>query len=418
MDPTREEVYKFIENFISEMASLFPDSYLHVGGDESNGEHWKKNPKIQAFMKEKGIKDTVALQTYFTTRLSGIVTKYGKRMVGWDEIVSPDLPKNTVVHSWRGAEALGEAARNGYAGILSNALYLDHMLSTASHYEVDPVAAKGGLTDEQAQRILGGEACMWSEYVDSETIDSRIWPRLAAIAERLWSPRTVRDVPDMYRRLAVVSIRLEELGLTHETHSGRMLRRLAGSQEVGPLKTLVEVVEPLKVYNRGQAHPTTQLSPLTSLVDAATPDSSTARSVATMVDSLLSDAPRFRSNHDGLVRVLTQWRDVCPSLDVTIARSPILNEAEPLARDLSQIGTVGLEAVSYLSTGTAPLKEWREARLAFLVEAAKPKAAVEFAIIQSIRQLVVAAAELPILSTTSCEEWKSRVIMLASEQGK
>src|SRR5262249_19528097 len=207
-DPTNEAVYKFIDEFLGEMAALFPDPYLHIGGDESNGEHWSKNPKIQSFMKEKGIKDNVSLQRYFTERVAAIVTKHGKKMIGWDEILSSGLPEGIVVQSWRGQESLAEAAKQGVAGILSSGYYLDHMLSAAQHYAVDPLAADAALTPDQAANILGGEACMWTEYVSEETVDSRIWPRLAAIAERFWSPRSITDVDDVYRRLDLVSLEL------------------------------------------------------------------------------------------------------------------------------------------------------------------------------------------------------------------
>src|SRR4030095_9891241 len=152
--------------------------------------------------------------------------KNGKKMIGWDEILQPELPKDIVIHSWRGTAALAEAARKGYDGILSNGYYIDLIHPAASHYTPDPLPADSTLTPEEAKHILGGEATMWAEWVTPETIDSRIWPRTAAIAERLWSPRTVTDVSDMYRRLAVLSLQLEELGLTHKRHQEMMLRRL------------------------------------------------------------------------------------------------------------------------------------------------------------------------------------------------
>jgi hexosaminidase len=252
LDPTREEVYKFLDGFLSEMAALFPDAYMHIGGDENEGKQWDRNPAIQAFMKAKGIKDNHALQAYFNTRLLKILQKNGKKMIGWDEVLQPELPKDIVIHSWRGTAALAEAARKGYDGILSNGYYIDLIHPTSAHYTPDPLPADSTLTPEEARHILGGEATMWSEWVTPDTIDSRIWPRTAAIAERLWSPRNVTDMNDMYRRLAAISLQLEELGLTHKKNQDMMLRRLLRSDDIAILKTLVSIIEPVKEYRRYQ----------------------------------------------------------------------------------------------------------------------------------------------------------------------
>src|SRR5206468_10254110 len=143
---------------------------------------------------------------------------------------------------------------------LSHGYYIDLIFPASEHYLNDPLPADSGLNASEAAHILGGEATMWGEWVTPETIDSRIWPRTAAIAERLWSPREVADVEDMYRRLEAVSIQLEELGLTHEKNVDMMLRRLTRTKEIAPLKTLVSVVEPVKEYARARAHPATMLS--------------------------------------------------------------------------------------------------------------------------------------------------------------
>jgi hexosaminidase len=418
LDPTRNDVYKFLDQFIGEMASLFPDAYMHIGGDESNGKSWDKNPKIQEFKRKKGIKDNAELQAYFNQRLSKILEKHGKRMVGWDEILHPNLPKNVVVQSWRGQASLAAAAKQGYSGILSSGYYLDHIQPAEYHYAVDPLPAGSGLSDEQARLILGGEACMWGEHVTPETIDSRIWPRLAAIAERLWSPQTVTDMDDMYRRLAVVSLRLEELGLTHESNTGRMLRRLAGNDSIDPLRVLADVVEPATFSGRSSGQRTTQTTPMTRLVDAARPDPPSRREYAAMVDHLLSDAPRFKAYSADLARDFTEWRDKGPALETMMAASPILAEAQPRARELSELGTAGLEALNYLSSNTAPRPGWAEERLKLMDEAAQPKALVRFTIVPAMRLLIVAASEAGKLATTAPEEWKKEVVRLAAEKQK
>src|SRR5207237_1444286 len=202
----------------------------------------------------------------------------------------------------------------------------------------------------------GAEGTMWGGWVSPETTDSGGWPGAAAIAERLWSPREGRDVEDMYRRLAIVSRQLEELGLTHEKNQAMMLRRLAGGRDSWALQTLASVVEPVKEYRRYQVRPQTMLSPLTGLVDAARPDSDSARRFATLVDALLSDAPRFETYSREIENTLNEWHSAGPQLEALIDGSPALAEARPLAVDLSQIGTTGLEALSYLTKGVAPGK--------------------------------------------------------------
>jgi hexosaminidase len=415
-DPTREQTYKFLEEFFAEIAALFPDDYIHIGGDENEGKQWSANPQIQAFMKTKNIKDNHALQAYFNQRLSKILQKQGKKMIGWEEILHPDLPKDAVIQSWRGPASLADAARKGYDGILSSGYYIDLMYPTWQHYNVDPIAPGSNLTEQELRHILGGEATMWGEWVSPETIDSRIWPRTAAIAERLWSRSGVTDVDDMYRRLDSISIQLEEVGLTHNRNSDMMLRRLARTKEIAPLKTLVSVVEPVKEYRRTQTHPATMLTPLTRLIDAALPDSRAARRFSALVDGMLSDAPYLRRNQDLIKSTLIEWRDVRPILDAMIDKAPVLREAEQLSGDLSDIGTIGLEAISYISADVNPPEQWRETRMARLEKAATPKAEVEFAIIGSVRELVLLAAELTNLKQVPQQQWKERVRALATEK--
>src|ERR1051326_6386639 len=393
LDPTREQTYKFLDTFLGEMAALFPDEYMHIGGDENEGKQWDRNPQIQAFMKEKGIKDNHALQAYFNQRVLKIHQQHHKKMIGWERILHPDLPKDAVIHSWRGPASLADAARKGYNGILSAGYYIDLMFPASQHYLADPIPPDTSLTAEEAKHILGGEATMWGEWVSPETIDSRIWPRTAAIAERLWSPRNVNNVEDMYRRLAVVSRQLEELGLTHEKNYGMMLRRLVRNEDIGPLRTLVSVIEPVKEYRRYDMRPQTMLSPLTGVIDATHPDSEAARKFSWMVREFLNDAPRYELYRAELSEMLADWQTSGASLGPMIDRSPALKEIKPLAQNLSQLGATGREPISYLKFGMPPPRGWRETSLAKVDEAAKPYGALEFVVIGAVKQLVNTAAD-------------------------
>ena len=418
LDPTREQTYKFLDAFLGEMAALFPDAYMHIGGDENEGKQWDRNPQIQAFMKEKGIKDNHALQAYFNQRVLKILQKHHKKMIGWEEILHPDLPKDAVIHSWRGPASLAEAAKKGYEGILSAGYYIDLMFPASQHYLADPIPPDTTLTAEEAKRVLGGEATMWGEWVSPETIDSRIWPRTAAIAERLWSPRNVRDVDDMYRRLAVISLQLEQLGLTHKKNQDMMLRRLVRSADIAPLRTLVSIIEPVKEYRRYQVRPQTMLSPLTGVVDATTPDSEAARRLAQMVDAFLADAPRFLVYREEITKTLDDWQASAVSLNALIDQSPALKEIKPLATNLLDLGATGLESVAHLKLNSPATAEWREMRFATLDEAAKPYGALEFVVIPSLRKLVIAAAEVHRLETMNAADWNKHVSRLASPTKK
>ena len=234
LDPTREEIYQMLDRFLGEMAALFPDRYFHIGGDEVEDAQWKKSSAIQAFARQHHLASSLELHAYFNQRVQALLKKHGKIMIGWDEVLAPGLASDTVIQSWRGQESLADASRKGYRGILSSGYYLDYLKPAAIHYAVDPMdGAARALDADQAARILGGEACMLTEYVSPETVDSRIWPSMAAIAERFWSPREVKDTADMYARLEPVSRGLEWTNLRHRANYQPMLDRLAGRRSGG-----------------------------------------------------------------------------------------------------------------------------------------------------------------------------------------
>jgi len=392
MDPTfnpvNEKTYAFFDAFFKEMSLLFPDEYMHIGGDENNGRQWSANPDIQEFMKRNGMPDKHALQSYFNKRILAILTKYHKKMVGWDEIFQPGLPKDIVIQSWRGKKALVESAQKGYQAMLSNGYYIDLIQPTDYHYLNDPVPEDSPLTDAEKGLILGGEATMWGEYVSPETVDSRIWPRTAAIAERLWSPGSVRDVDDMYRRLENVSFRLEELGLTHEKNYEMMLRRLANNNDITALRTLVDVIEPVKIYSRGRQRDYTSSSPLTRAVDAARPDAKTAREFRKLADAYVSSGGKDAAAEKSMRTLLVRWKYNHEDLVEIIRRSPALLEIKSLSEDLSTVAVIGLEALDYIKNGQRADAGWVSAKKDVLKRARVPRGQTELMIIPAIEALV------------------------------
>jgi hexosaminidase len=408
LDPSKEEVYTFLDTFFGEMAGLFPDAYMHIGGDEVTPRQWNASAKTQDFIYRKGLAGAHGIQAYFNKRVNEIFTRHGKRMVGWDEILSPDLPKNIVVHSWRGQKALAEAARQGYDGILSNGYYLDLLFPVADHYLNDPIPAGTALAPEERARILGGEACMWSEFVTPETIDSRIWPRLAAIAERLWSPAEVRDLPDMYRRLEVESLRLDALGMRHLSSYELMLKRITGGQPTASLRLLADLVTPVKGYRRGQLRAYTSDMPLQRLVDAARPDSVAMRTFRSELDRYLLAAPGGRDDA-ALRAIFTSWRDNHAALEPILTASELGQEARPLSRDLATLGRIGLEALDSIRGGAPARADWATRARETVMAAAPARAELEIAVVPGVAKLVLAAAQLDQLKTMTPAEWSKRL---------
>jgi hexosaminidase len=390
MDPSKEEVYRLLDGFLGEMAALFPDPFLHIGGDEVNGKDWNASERIAAFKKQKGFKDNRELHTYFNQRLSKIVSGHGRQMVGWDEVLHPGLPRDTVVHSWRGQESLGAAVKQGFRGILSFGYYLDLIWPASEHYAVDPFDKGVDLLPEADRgRVLGGEACMWSEYAAPETVDSRLWPRTAAIAERLWSPREVKDVADMYTRLDATSRWLEWLGLDHQAGYSRMLERLAGRQ-AGELRALADAVEPVKNYEREDTREYTTGTPLNRLVDATPPESAAARAFGRAVDALLAD-PAHQAGREAVRARLRDWQDLGVGLRPLLEERALLRELVPLAIEASGLAEAGLEALGFLEEGQAAPDSWWKERAPLVQRPKSPPHGLEVAFRPPVRKLMEAA---------------------------
>jgi len=364
MDPSKESTYSFLDGFIGEMAQLFPDPYYHIGGDEVNPRAWNQSASIQTFAKEHGLKDAPALQVYFNQRLLKIVQKYGKTMVGWDEILVPGLPTDAVIQSWRGQKSLSEAASKGYRGILSWGYYLDHLSPASLHYAVDPLGGPdaAALTPEQSSRIMGGEACMWAELVGPETVDSRIWPRTAAIAERLWSSADVKDVDAMYARLDVVSRNLEFTGAMHRAYYQSMLDRIAGNQPAVPLHVLADVIESFGLGTGRNGRPT-GTAPLNRFVDACLPESELARQLELAARRFVANPGGDKADEATLRRQFETWAANDALFQPLMENNKLLAEVAPVSKDLSALGEAGIKMMDYLEPQPVPSAEVKPKKL-------------------------------------------------------
>jgi hexosaminidase len=390
MDPSRESTYTFLDSFIGEMAALFPDAYFHVGGDECNGKEWDANPRIQQFMKDHGLKDNAALQASFSTRVQKIVAAHDKIMVGWDEVLQPNTPKDVVIQSWRGPEFVGQAVKGGNRAMLSAGYYIDLNESAAEHYLADPEGAgPTTLTSDESKKVLGGEATMWSEYVTPETVDSRIWPRTAAIAERLWSPRNTRDVASMYERLAIISQKLEDYGLKHNSSYPAMLTRMSGEPDPLPLRVFGDVMQPPREYAREQLREYDAFTPLNRMVDAIPPESNTARQFSEIVDRIIA-GKATTEDWDQAQEWLVLWRDNDVQLQPLLPRSDLTKELAPVSTNLHFVSQAGLDAIGYLREHHHAPPTWKTRQIDYLKKSEKPQAILLNMVAPAVLKLVQA----------------------------
>ena len=386
MDPSREQTYAFIDELVGEMAALFPDPYFHIGGDEVDATQWNQSSAIQGWAARNGLKDAQAIQAYFNRRVEEIVAKHGKTMMGWDEVFDTALPHQAVIQSWRGQASLADASRAGYRGVLSFGYYLDHLQPAGFHYGIDPLeGAARDLNAEQKARILGGEACMWSEYVDPETIDSRVWPIAAAIAERLWSQATVTNVDSMYERMESVSRMLDWVGLKQRVNYEPMLERLAGESSADSLRILADASEALGIEGRRDARHYTSLVDLNRFVDAVPPESERVRRMELAARKVRASPHESPGQIADLRATFAAWAE-------NDSRLQPAGELAPLSRNLSVLGSTGLRILEYLQSGSEPSDGWIERQLAALGEMEKPVAEVKLAGVRPIRILLEAMA--------------------------
>ena len=220
---------------------------------------------------------------------------------------------------------------------------------------MDPLSGDADkLSAEDKARILGGEMCMWAEYVSQETVDSRIWPRAAAIAERLWSPAGTTDVASMYARMEAVSRLLEFTGVQHRANYAPMLDRMTGGRPNEALRVLADAVEGLGLSQRQRGGRYTSLVPLNRLADAARPESESVRALELDAAKFVADPAGSTAEAATLRRAFARWIANDARFQELAADSPLLTELKPLSRDLAALGTAGVKLLDAIEKGRAP----------------------------------------------------------------
>ncbi|KTF38228.1 family 20 glycosylhydrolase [Xanthomonas vesicatoria] len=227
---TSERSLTFITNVLDEVLTLFPSTYIHIGGDEAVKDQWEASPAVRAQMRMLGVKDAHAMQGWFNEQLAQYLTAHGRRMIGWDEILEGGVPASASVMSWRGVEGAVTAAKQGHDVVLAPGdwLYLDNLQTTRSDepngrltvlplskvYAFDPVPAE--LSADQARHVLGAQGALWSEYIPSRWhVDHALFPRLSAVAEVTWSPPPARDWKNFLARLPAQLQRYKALDIAY-----------------------------------------------------------------------------------------------------------------------------------------------------------------------------------------------------------
>lgn len=457
LNPANENVYVFIDALVSEVKALFPFEYLHIGGDEVDPEHWDNNADIQDFMQANKLKDSHALQAYFNQRVQKILQKHQRKMIGWDEIQHKDLPKDIVIQSWRGPDAVSESVAAGFQAILSTGYYLDQPQSAAYHYRNDPIPpppythsalassdqqgalsswsfvmprkrgspvtgsftlinAQEGFVDftgksrravvvqkrekdaavfsldtwmgpvefrvkfsgdelqgvaivgnapyalsgkknapkliaksekvtplsAQSQRlILGGEAALWAEIVDEQSIDLRLWPRAFIVAERLWSAQELQDENAMYQRMNAIAAWAEKsTGLLHRQQTERALQRLFSSKDIQPAAVFIELLEPAYYYHRQHEKSANEsyskADPLNRLVDALPAENDSLRQFNQRLARWLVN-PVAGDDYSALHAQLQRWSGNRAALAPLLKAQPSLNSLADKTQEIVEL---------------------------------------------------------------------------------
>jgi hexosaminidase len=225
-----DPAFEFLRNVLDEVTELFPSHYIHIGGDEAIKDQWQASEDVQMLIGELGLGNEDELQTWFINRIGGYLAEKGKRIIGWDEILNDGLAGGSVIMSWRGMQGGINAAGSGYDVIMTpySHCYLNfsqsenepaswakrHFTSLEKVYSFDPVPAELG--DQEVKHILGAQGCVWTEHLPSfRMVENKIFPRITALSEVLWSDTARRDFTDYMNRLRGQISLFEKLNINY-----------------------------------------------------------------------------------------------------------------------------------------------------------------------------------------------------------
>lgn len=384
LNPASDATYRFLDRLFGEMAPLFPDPHFHIGGDEVSKTVWADDASVKALMERENLADYKAVEAHFLRRAAAIVRKLGKTMIGWEEVTGAGLPKDTIVQAWQTSNAMADATAKGHRTIMSAGYYLNLLMPADYVYGIDPAeTSAAGLTPEHAKMLrglspllsnfvtdalvdfprvplspqqekllIGAEAPLWGEIAPDQLIDHHLWPRAAALAERFWSPATVTDKADMYRRLAIVAEQLTVSGLDDRANQQRITARIAPGDS-GAVANLLAITGPVR--NMAHDHRIKAMlagkrivQPLNALADAAPVDSLVARRFA-------DDAARYAGGERALAGALkvqlADWRYNDARFQTVSAGNPMLEAARPTSELIAALSHCGIGAIEAMEAG-------------------------------------------------------------------
>ncbi|GAB5354088.1 hypothetical protein AAMO2058_000089500 [Amorphochlora amoebiformis] len=348
VDIKAERVFDFVSKLVGDVSRVFPDKYLHLGGDEVVD----SDTYAAAKMRKK-----------FFAKINSVLQDLNRTLVGWDELLVEDaLPEGSIAQVWRPENLWRQAERKNIKVLWSEGFYLDLLKPTAEHYLADPLAE----TAETYEKIVvGGEACMWSELVTGSNIESRLWPRGAGIAERLWSSKGVRNVKDLHRRIRHLPSRLEAMGASKQLSNQMiLLRRLSCGSEAKSLAllTISQILLPFGLRKRIYPPRYTTLTPLTRLVDALSAESPISLHFSQAIRQFLDNPPTSYVDSPAH-QILQSWLSTIQALLTQLSTSPHscspLVSLAPLFEALERVVAGGIRGLGLL-VSTKELKGSRE----------------------------------------------------------